>query len=138
MAAATEDRKGDVQGVLGNILNEQNFEVAAGAVIYAYTMVSTDANGYAVPAADDAAQAGKAVYVALCGADNTGGANGDIDIRCSIRGVGIMEKGAIVQADVMKTVHVLDDQTIALTSTNNRPIGRLLGLDGNRALVQIG
>jgi hypothetical protein len=138
MAAATAPRKGDVEGVVGNIVNTQDFKVAAGAEIFCFTLVSCDAAGFLVPAADVAAQASKAVFYALDGVDNTAGANGDVSARCMIDGVAHLEPGAIVQADVGKVAHVLDDQTIALTSTNDRPIGFILGLAGTRALVQIG
>lgn len=138
MAAATQDRQGVVDPVHGHVINCEDQPVAAATTIYAYTMVSFDAAGYAVPAADVAAQAGKLVVFALAGVDNSAGANGEQSVRCMIRGVARMETGALTAASRGTTAHVLDDQTLATSSVNSREIGRVIEWTTTRTGVQIG
>jgi hypothetical protein len=138
MTAAIEDRLGQVDAVHGRVENQHAVPVAASTTIFAHTLVSTNAAGFLIPAADDAGQAGKAVFFALAGADNSGGADGALDVMCMIRGVARMEKGALTQAAVGQVGHVLDDQTLALSSTNSREIGVIVAFTATRAEVQIG
>lgn len=138
MTAAIVDRLGQVDAVFGDVLNQHVFPVAATATIFAHTLVSTNAAGFLIPAADDAGQSGKAVFFALGGADNSTGADAAQDVTCMIRGVARLEKGALTQAAVGQTAHVLDDQTLALASTNSREIGVVVAFTATRAEVQIG
>lgn len=138
MAAATKDRNGATESVHGVVVQQHDFPVAASTTIYAYTLVSFDAAGYCVPAADAAAQADKAVYLALEQADNQAGANGAKSVRCMILGTANMDTGALTQASLGTTAHVLDDSTLATTSVNTRPIGRVVKWTASRTLVQIG
>lgn len=138
MAATNESRGGALDPVHGKIVNQHDFLVLGGVKIPDNTLFSTDATGYAVQAADVAGQNGRAVLYALEEADNTNGADGAISVRAMIRGTARLEKGALVQADVGFVAHVFDNQTLATSSTQNRPIGIILAVGGNRATVQIG
>ena len=55
-----------------------------------------------------------------------------------VRGTALVPVSSLVQADVGKTVHATSDNTLALTSTNGRSVGRLIAIDGALAVVQIG
>lgn len=138
MTAAIEDRLGQVDAVFGRVENQHTFPVAATTVIFAHTLVSTDAAGFLIPADDDAGQAGKAVFFALAGVDNGTGGAGAQKVMCMIRGVARMEAGALTQVSVGQVGHVLDDQTLALSSVNSREIGVVVAFAGTRAEVQIG
>lgn len=138
MTAAIADREGVVDPVHGLIEDQHTFKVAAGAVIFQFTMVSTNSAGWLEPAADIADQAGRAVLVALESADNTTGANGEVEIMCMIRGTARMETGALTQAAVTTVAHVLDDSTLATSSGFTRPIGVVTAWTATRTEVQIG
>lgn len=139
MSAATEDRSGLLDPVHGMVVNKRRFLVAASTQIFAHTLVSTDATGYLVPAADVAGQSGRKVWYALEGADNSAGAAGALEIEVMIRGTSNPDKGTLVQADVGNIAYVADDSTVTSTpAQNNRPVGTVLAVGANRASVQIG
>lgn len=138
MSAAVANRLGAVDPVHGQVEDQRLVPVAASTHIYAHTMVSTNATGYAVPAADDAGQAGRAVWFALGEADNTAGVDGELQVLVMTLGVARLETGALTQAAVGQVAHVLDDSTLALSSANSREIGRVLAYSPTRTDVQIG
>jgi hypothetical protein len=131
--ALTEDRSGRLHQI---VLGQRKMPVAADAVIYLGALTTEDADGYHIPNDDVAGD--KAIYLALEHVDNTGGADGDKDVLVMTLGVALLDAGTLVQADVGTVVHATDDETLALTSTNNRFVGRLLGIDGAQAAVRIG
>lgn len=134
MAALTSDRTDNFKG---RILAQHRIPVAAATTIYLGAMVSADASGYALGAADTAAQASKAIGIALEYSDNSAGANGDETVMVMFAGEAEFPIGSLVQADLLKTVHASDDQTLALTSTNSREVGKLIGLSSTRAFVSL-
>jgi hypothetical protein len=138
MAAATQDRQGQVDPVHGSVLNQHDFPVAGATTIFSYTLVSLNATGYAEPAADVAGQAARAVYYSLEQADNSTGADGEKRVRLMVLGTARPDTGALTQADVGNVAHVLDDSTAAASSTNTRPIGTILEWTPTRITVQIG
>jgi hypothetical protein len=135
MAALTADRTGTVRE---NLTEQQRMPVAASTTIYNGALVSFDATGYLVPAADSAGQDGLAIYYALEGCDNSAGIAGEKSCLVMTRGSALLAKGVIVQADAGKIAHAADDGTLALTSTNNRPIGRIARVGSTTVAVQIG
>ncbi len=131
----TRDRIGDIHEQL---LGQQKVPVAAGAHIHIGALVSYDAAGFCVPALDDGSQTGKAVHYAIDGANNQSGANGDKQVTVMTIGVALVDKGTIVPADRGKAAHAATDDTLALTSTNDRPIGTIIAVRNRLVAVQIG
>lgn len=93
----------------------QDYQVAAGAVIYSGAIVATtEANGgFLVPASDAAGV--RVVGVADETADNTGGADGAIEAPVYTGNARIASPGgsAIVQNDVGGMAFVVDDGEVA-------------------------
>ena len=105
MAALTKNRPTPYrEGV------ELDFPVAAGAKIYAGSLVCANASGYATPAADTAGL--KFLGVALEQVDNTDGANGAKIVRVRMTGVFEFDALSITQAMVGSPMYVIDDHTI--------------------------
>lgn len=138
MAAATKSREGTK--VHGKVLDQRSMPVAAATVIYAYTMVSMNANGYLVPAADVAGQANRKVWIALEEVDNTTGTDGAFSCLVMIRGTGVIDHALTQAATWGLVVDVGDDQTAVAggASINNRPIGVVTGWQTGILEVQIG
>ena len=133
--ALSADRNGKLAQ---KILDEQDYPVAANAVIYLGGLYSLDANGYLAVVADSAAQANKHIVMALAAVNNTGGANGAVKVRCMTRGIALLPTGSLVQADLGKTIHATSDNVLALTSTNGRSVGRMVEFGAALCAVTIG
>ncbi len=121
MAALTQDRATPYrEGV------EIEFPVAAGAKIFAGSLVCCNAQGYAVPGADTAGL--KFLGVALEQVDNSTGANGAKRIRLRRTGVFEFNAASITQAMVGDPMYVKDDQTFddAAGTTNDVRVGVLV------------
>jgi hypothetical protein len=106
--------------------SEKVFPVAADAIIYLGASVCFNADGYLVPADDDAEQEDKPTFQALEAVDNTGGDDGDKECRCITDGTilaGNDETDPVTQADVGKPAHFIADDVVANTSTNSRGSG---------------
>jgi len=121
MTALTKDRPTSYwDGV------ELDFPVAAGAKIYAGSLVMANASGYAVPGADTSGC--KFLGVALEQVDNTAGANGTKSVR--VRRTGVFEFAAtsISQAMLGDPMYLVDDQTFddAAGTTNDIRAGVLM------------
>ncbi len=128
----------DRQGVLYETIHGQTrVKLAADAVAYRGALMSFDAAGHGVPAADTAAQADRKIVMALHGADNTGGQAGDHEVLCVTRGTILVPKGALVAADRGKVAHAADDNTAQLSSTNNRAFGRIIDVRDDVIAVEM-
>jgi len=105
---------------------ELDFPVAAGAKIYAGSLVCANTSGYVTPAADTAGL--KFLGVALEQVDNTAGANGAKSVR--VRRTGVFEFAAtsISQAMLGDPMYLVDDQTFddAAGTTNDIRAGVLM------------
>lgn len=134
--ALSADRTGPT--VLGPVLEQGREPVAASTRLYNGALVSYDANGNVVVVADSAAQDGKAIHYTLEGCDNSAGAAGDKKVLLMKRGTAILEASVIVAADRGKIAHATSDNVLALTSTNNRPVGFIGEVDSVNVTVQIG
>ena len=106
--------------------------VKAATQIFQGAMVAIDGSGFAVPAAATATL--KVIGRAEDTANNTAGANGDIDVRVSVgiyRWQNSAAGDAITRAHIGADCYAVDDQTVALTSaTNTRPrAGKIFDVD---------
>jgi len=121
MAGLTRDRATSYrEGV------EVDYPVAAGAKIYAGSLVCVNADGFAVPAADTSGYV--FVGVALEQMDNSAGANGAKSIRVRREGVFEFDAASITQAMVGDPMYVVDDHTFddAADPTNDIKVGLLV------------
>jgi len=122
MAALTKDRN-----TTRKIGGQAAYPVAAGAKIYAGSMVCLNSEGYAVPGADTAGL--KFAGVSREYVDNSNGADGALKILVWKDGVFDFEAANISAADVGKPVFAADDQTVALTTTNGVGCGIITELE---------
>lgn len=118
MAALTSDRKTTYRKGI-----EIEYKVAAGAKIYAGSIVCVNASGYAAPGADTAGF--KFVGIAGEQADNSSGANGDITVRVRRKGIFRLTASGMAITDICAAVKVSDDQTVAKTTTNSVACGTI-------------
>jgi predicted RecA/RadA family phage recombinase len=121
MAGLTRDRATSYrEGV------EVDYPVAAGAKIYAGSLVCVNADGFAVPAADTSGYV--FVGVALEQMDNSAGANGAKSLRVRREGVFEFDAASITQAMVGGPMYVVDDHTFddAAGPTNDIKVGLLV------------
>lgn len=104
-------------------------KAAASTTIYAGGLVSVNATGYAIPAADAAST--RVMGRAERFIDNSAGADGDLDcvVRVAVFKLENSAGAALTLADVGKDVMVEDDQTVALTSANSIVAGQLEEID---------
>lgn len=112
--------------------------VAAGKVIYAGALVCVNAAGYLVPADDDATMIFVGVAAENC--DNSAGGVGALNCRVYTRGLHRLPfSGSITIANVGDTVYVKDDEDVALaaTTTNDLPVGFIVGLDDDTSYVWV-
>ena len=119
MAALSADRNTEYS--LGDLLS---IPVAATETIYAGALVCTDADGYAVPAADTAGLTFAGVATAR--ADNASGADAAISVVVRRRGRYKLDyQGWLTQAGMSAKVYVVNDQTVdaANGTTNDIQVG---------------
>lgn len=114
--------------------------VKANTKIWQGSQVAIDATGFAVPAAAVAAH--KVIGRAEDTVDNTDGANGDKRVDVG-RGVFRWDNSAstdeITRADIGASAYVVDDQTVAKTSSSNtRPVaGTIFDVDAQGVWVRV-
>jgi|UniRef100_A0A7C3SJM7 predicted RecA/RadA family phage recombinase len=121
MAALTQDRATPYrEGV------ELEFPVAAATKIFAGSLVCSNAEGYAVPAADT--EGLKFMGVAMEQVDNSTGADGAKKVRLRRTGVFEFNAASITQAMVGDPMYVKDDNTFddAAGATNDIRVGVLV------------
>lgn len=131
MAALTKDR--DTQR-RDDVLYAH--PVAAGAILFAGSLVALNATGYAVPAS--ASVALTVVGVAEGYADNSTGDDGDLQVSVKVRGAfKLSNDGSIGRTHIGKTAYAVDDQTVAATDgTGTRPAaGTIRDLDASGVWV---
>lgn len=143
MAALTQDRNAFIEAVG----RTRGYPAAAGARLFRHALACINAEGYAVPAADDAGLKSPALGVVEHKADNTAenARNGDVIAR--IRRGEIIEvftvatADAITQANVGDLAYVVDDQTVARRTGVESDIvaGEVLGVTerGGKTIVTI-
>lgn len=103
--------------------DKASYPVLASTQIYQGTMVFlVAASGYADD--DDAAGANAFGGIAIGEADNSSGANGDVDVECWAEGTFVLTGSGFTQAAVGDLIYASDNYTITLTSSSNRLVGR--------------
>lgn len=108
MAALTSDRNTEYS--LGDLLS---IPVAAETRIFAGSLVCSNADGYAVPAADTAGLVFEGVATAQ--ADNRNGADGDLNVVVKRRGRYRLDcASALDQSALSAQVYAEDDRTVAV------------------------
>ena len=135
MAALTQDRNTPMKDG-----EELPFPVAAGAKIFAGSIVVANATGFAAPGstATTLTALGRAEeYV-----DNTAGANRAKTVRVRRSKAfkyANLAGDPVVQADLYKVCYLVDDQTVAKTNgTNTRSAaGKVVGVDADGVWVVI-
>lgn len=107
--------------------------VAAGAVIEAACMVALNAAGYAVEATK---KAGETVAGASCGrADNTNGADGDVQIQVE-RGAYVWDQdGTVTAADTLKSCYVSNSHTVTLEAEGSSRAGTVFQVEDDGVTV---
>lgn len=115
------------------------FALAAGVKIYAGALVCLNAAGFLVPGSTSTTL----TYVGRADdfADNTGGADGAKVLTVRRRkAFKFVNYGAdpLVQADLNKTVYIVDDQTVAKTNGGNTrsAAGRLVGIEPDGVWIE--
>jgi len=105
---------------------ELDYPVAAGAKVFAGSLVCVNADGFAVPAADTSGYV--FVGVALEQVDNSSGANGAKSLRVRRGGVFEFDAASITQAMVGDPMYAVDDHTFddAAGPTNDIKVGILV------------
>jgi len=106
-----------------------SFPLEADAVIYKGSIVILNADGYAEPASALASNVGLA-GVAVHGADNTGGSNGDVSVEVFTRGVFLFAKASAAQTDVGLELYAGDDATAVAEAANLAKLGQVKGVVG--------
>jgi len=103
--------------------------VAASAVIFNGALLVVDANGFIAPGT--ATTGLVAAGSALEGVDNSGGANGDLNVKFRSGIFKYVNDGAtaVVQADVGSDCFILDDQTVSGDGTGRSRAGMVYKLD---------
>lgn len=115
MAALTKDRNAFIEAIGGT----RGYPAAAGVRLFRHALACINAEGHAVPAADDAGLKSPAIGVVEHKADNSASNAQDGDVIARIRRGEILEvftvasADAIAQADVGSLAYVVDDQTVA-------------------------
>jgi hypothetical protein len=115
----------------------------ANAIVFKGGLVATDATGYVISGASIGATALKIWGIATKDVNNTGGANGalNVDVERGIFPFANLGGDPVAQADAGNAVYADDDQTIRKTSnTSTRSVaGWFVGFDENNVpLVQVG
>lgn len=113
--------------------------VAAGAKIYAGSIVVANANGYAAPGslATTLTYLGRANETV----DNTNGANGAVSVKVDRKQAfkfANLAADLVTQAELGKTCYIVDDQTVAKTTggATRSAAGKVVGIDADGVWVE--
>lgn len=112
-----------------------SFKVKGGVNIFRNALVAVDATGYLVPMSDTAGLTFAGMAYEGCDASNA--VDGELSVRVERENAFEVDGTGFVQADVLKAVVGLDDNSVGLTSTNSVSVGRILEvISGTRVLVE--
>jgi len=141
MAALTDKRV--IPSTRGEIIRTIDFPCASAQVFYNNGFVALNTSGYLVPAATTAGLrvAGLVdltLHASFTAASSNGGSR--LPVKQGIFPFNIgASTDALTQADALKDVYVLDDQTVGRLPTGGRPIaGQLIEVEGTIAWVAVG
>lgn len=141
MTAATQNSKPTTLGAHALVDRLNPMGVKSATHIYLGTMIALTLAGYLAPASADPSV--RVVGYAEAEADNSAGAAGDLTlIPC--RGAILLQNSAttdaLTDADVGRRCYVVDDRTVARTSSNGlRPVaGRVVAVTTAGVFVEVG
>jgi len=108
------------------------YQVAAAATIYKGAMVALDDDGFAIPAADAAG----ALFVGYAyeKADNADGEDGDVSVRVWKDGSFLAAKASATQSDLGQAAYIVDDNTVALSTTHSVLAGTIVEVPSSGAV----
>lgn len=133
MVALAKDRNTELQD--GELIS---VPVAAAKKIFAGSLVAANATGFATPGAT--ATTLTALGRAEETIDNSAGADGALSILVRRKKAFKFanDADAVTQADVLKTVYMVDDQTVAKTngSSTRSAAGKCVGLESDGVWVE--
>ena len=111
--------------------------VAAGATLYAGSIVMLDASGNAVPGSTALGLSARGI--AQAPADNAAGAAGDLSVTSAAGVWKLANDGTITRADIGGTAWCVDDQTVANNDgTGTRSaVGTIVDVDADGVWVRI-
>lgn len=98
--------------------------VAAGAHIFAGSLVSVNAEGYLVPSSNNETE--KFLGVSRKESDNEDGGNGDVLHEGYLTGIFQMNAMGVTQADILSDAYVVDDNTVSTQMV------KMVSLDGTQ------
>lgn len=106
----------------------ESFPVAANAVLYEGTMCFLDAGGDAAAVINT--DVGKFLGIVRKKVDNTGGADGDLQVEVWTDGTfELPMSGAdLVAADLGKTVYAVDNYSLSETAADQPVVGHIVGI----------
>lgn len=140
MTALADNRTATEQMVGGSPLVEDlSLPVAAATTLYAGALIAVNTSGYAVPASADSTL--KVVGRCEKKVNNSAGAAGDEKAtvrRGTFKFANSGTTDAITAADLYRNAFVVDDQTVARTSSNGaRPVaGRVIQVDTDGVWIE--
>lgn len=133
MTALTKDRN-----TAQRVGDEFNHPVAAGAHIYAGSLVALDASRDAVPGsvATTLLAAGRAEEEV----DNSAGGAGDLTVQVRKGVFQFANDGTIARVDIGGTAYIVDDETVADNdgTATRSAAGEIVDVDADGVWVQIG
>lgn len=112
-----------------------DYDVVQSDIVYKGSLVSATTGGYAQPASDS--NQDLFLGVAAEKADNSSGSNGDIQVRIWKKGTFEFVMSGAAQANIGDPAYVVDDQTVATTTTNGILAGYIVGIESGIARVRI-
>lgn len=113
-----------------------SWPVAGGARIYAGAVICLNAGGFAVPAT--AAAGLKFPTLAVTGADNRSGSDGDIRVEAVRETAGLDAAADVTRAHIGRTVYLADDHTVTADSSGKSAAGTLADIQDGLAWVDLG
>ena len=111
--------------------------VAASSHCYQGAILVSDASGFIAPGTS--APSLKCVGVCLEEADNSSGANGDIDVKYRAGEYKFANDGGtpVVQADLGRDCYILDDATVTGDATGRSVCGKVTKVESDGVTVMI-
>ncbi|AKF08882.1 hypothetical protein [Sandaracinus amylolyticus] len=126
-----------VRDVYGEDGRPESIPAAANAVWYNGSIIVRNSSGYGAVGTDAASV--EVVGVADGGGNNTGGANGAVDIKLRHGQVEGFTAPNLAITDVGKDAVLIDDETVAgaTEGTNDVPVGRIVAYRNSKAYVHV-
>lgn len=112
----------------------RSYAVAASGVLYKGGFVGLNGSGYAQPLT----AGNQCVGIAYEQADNTGGANGDIDVRVFTQGDFLHTLTGALVTNIGDAVYASADDTLTFTATANSLVGVCVDVpEANKIILRL-